>query len=197
MSETTNAYELYRALQDAQAVQVRTALFKRIMTTRAWERHVRERSTSTEYHFGPAVAVVLFNEYWSFQPPRCYLKPKGVDHLGPFLPLLKEVAQSAQFLLAVIALLNLLEVAPRPAHLPVIVAAGKGWLAGQQDNKEFWIDQGIGRRLCSLMEAILASDPKPFASDQPLRKDIDSLLGTLVRMGIAEAHRLEESLRLI
>jgi hypothetical protein len=45
---------------------------------------------------------------------KCYLKPKGIDHLHPFLPLLKEVAQSAQFLLAVIAVLNLLEVAPRP-----------------------------------------------------------------------------------
>ena len=134
---------------------------------------VRERSTSTEFHFGPATAVVLFNEHWSFQPPKCYLKPKGVDHLGPFLPLLKEVAQSAQFLLAVIALLNLLEVAPRPAHLPVIVAASKSWLAAYPDNKEFWIDQGIGRRLCSLMEAVLSSDPESFASDQPLRKDIE------------------------
>ncbi len=79
----------------------------------------------------------------------------------------------------------------------MIVAAGKGWLASHPDNKEFWIDHGIGRRLCSLMEAILAFGPKPFASDQPLRKDIDSLLGTLVRMGIAEAHRLEESLHLV
>jgi len=70
-------------------------------------------------------------------------------------------------------------------------------LHGHPDNKEFWIDQGIGRRLCSLMEAILASDPKLFASDQPLRRDIDVLLGSMVRMGIAEAHRLEESLRLI
>jgi hypothetical protein len=184
-------------LEDAQALQVRTALFKRIMTTRAWERHVRERSTSAEFHFGPAMAVVLFSEYWSFQPPKCYLKPKGVDHLGPFLPLLTEVAQSAQFLLAVIALLNLLEVAPRPAHLPEIVAAGQSWLAAYPDNKEFWIDQGIGRRLCSLMEAILTIHPKPFASDQPFRKDIDALLGSMVRMGIAEAYRLEESLRLI
>ena len=183
-------------LQDAQAVLVRTALLKRITTTRAWKRHVQERATSTEIHFGPAVAVVLFNDYWGgIQPPKCYLNPKGIDHLDPFLPLLKEFAESAQFLLAVIVLLNLLEVAPRASHLPVIIAAGKGWLVAHPDNKEFWIDQGIGRRLCSLMEAILTSDPKPFASDQPLRKDIDSLLGTLVRMGIAEAHRLEESLR--
>jgi hypothetical protein len=141
--------------------------------------------------------VVLFNDYWSFQPPKCYLNPKGIDHLDPFLPLLKEVAESAQFLLAVIALLNLLEVAPRAAHLPVIIAAGKGWLAAHPDNKEFWIDHGIGRRLCSLMEAILAFDPKPFGLDQSLRKDIDGLLSSLVRMGIAEAHRLEEGLRLI
>jgi hypothetical protein len=184
-------------LQDAQAVQIRTALLKRIMTTRAWKRHVRERSTSTEIHFGPAIAVVLFNDYWSFQPPKCYLNPKGIDHLDPFLPLLKEVAESARFLLAVIALLNLLEVAPRAAHLPVIIAAGKGWLAAHPDNKKFWIDHGIGHRLCSLMEAILSRDPKPFGLDQPLRKDIDALLGSLVRMGIAEAHRLEETLRLI
>jgi hypothetical protein len=117
------------ALQDAQAAQIRTALLERIMTTRAWKRHVRDRSTSTEIHFGPAVATVLFNDYSSFQPPKCYLNPKGIDRLEPFLPLLSEMAESAQFLLAVIALLNLLEVAPRAAHLPVIVAAGKGWLA--------------------------------------------------------------------
>jgi hypothetical protein len=197
LPEVDGVYFNHFTLQDAQAVQVRTALFKRIMTTRAWERHVRERSTSTELHFGPAMAVVLFNEYWSFQPPKCYLKPKGVDHLGPFLPLLKEIAESAQFFLAVLVLLNLLEVAPRASHLPVIIAAGKGWRAAHPDNKEFWIDQGIGRRLCLLMETILTFDPKPFASDQPLRKDIDSFLGTLVRMGIAEAHRLEDRLRLV
>jgi hypothetical protein len=39
----------------------------------------------------------------------CYLRPKGIDHLDTFLPLLKEVAESAQFLLAVISLLYLLE----------------------------------------------------------------------------------------
>jgi hypothetical protein len=141
--------------------------------------------------------VVLFNDYWGgLQPPKCYLNPKGIDHLDPFLPLLKEIGESAQFLLAVIVLLNLLEVAPRASHLPMIIAAGKGWLAAHPDNKEFWIDQGLRRRLCSLIEAILTSDPKLFASDQPLRKDIDNLLGTLVPMGVAEAHRLEERLRL-
>jgi hypothetical protein len=186
------------ALQDTQAVHVRTKLLERIVSTRTWKRHVSERSTSTEIHFGPAIAVVLFNDYWNFQPPpKCYLNEKGIDHLGPFLPLLQEVAETAQFFLAVIAMLNLLEVAPRAAHLPVIVAAGKSWLASHPDNRDFWIDQGIERRLCSLLEAILASDPKSFRLDQPVRKDVDAFLGSLVRIGVAEAHRLEESLHLI
>jgi hypothetical protein len=168
------------------------------MRTRVWERHVRDRSESTEIHLGPAIAAVLFNEYWNFgQPPKCYLKPKGIDRLDPFLPLLKEVAGAGQFFLVVLALLNLLEVAPRVSHLSVIVEAGESWLTAHADDKDFWIDQGVGRRLCSLLHAILAVDPKPFALDQPLRRDIDGLLASLVRIGVAEAHRLEESLRLL
>jgi hypothetical protein len=185
------------AMPDTQAVKVRSSLLKRILTTSMWKWHVRERSTSTAFHFAPATATVLFNDYSNFEPPKCYLTPIGIDRLGPFLPLLKEIAGSAHFLLAVIALLNLLEVSPRAAHLHIIVAAGKSWLAAYDDNKSFWIDQGTARRVSLLMEAILASDPKPFGLDQPLRKDIDSLLGSLVRMGVAEAHRLEERFRLI
>ena len=181
-------------LQDAQAVRIRSELVNRVMKTRAWKRHVRDHSTSTEIHLGPAVAVVLFNDYWGFQPPKCYLYTKGIDRLDPFIPLLTEVAERGQFFLVVITLLNVLEVAPRAAHLPVIVAAGKAWLTVHPDDKDFWINQGIGRRLCSLLHAILAVDPTPFALNQPFRKDIDSLLASLVRTGVAEAHRLEESL---
>jgi hypothetical protein len=184
-------------LQDVRAVHIRTIIFKRIVGTKAWKRHLQE-PTRTELHFGPPMAVTLFNDYWTFQgPPTCYLNPKGIDDLGPFLPMLKEIGESAQFTLAVIALLNLLEVAPRAEHLPVIVAAGKTWLAAHPDDRKFWIDQGFGRRLCALVEAILAQDPNSLGVDLPLRKDIDKVLGGLVQMSVAEAHRLEERLRLI
>ncbi len=182
------------ALGDAQAVQVRTAFAAKIMRSRAWARHVRDRSTSTEIHFGPAIAVLLFNDYWGFQPPKCYLFAKAIDRVDPFLPLLKEIAEGGQFFLAAITMLNLLEVAPRSAHLPVIVAAGKSWLSAFRDDKGFWIEQGIGRRLCSLLHAIFSSDAKAFESNPPLREEIDALLGSLVPMGIPEARRLEENL---
>jgi len=181
-------------LQNAFAVQIRSALAKKIMATRAWNRHVRDHSTSTELHFGPAIATVFFNDYGGFQPPKCYLYPKAIDRLDPFLPLLKEIAETGQFFLPVITLLNLLEVAPRGSHLSVIVTAGKGWLVAHPDEKEFWIDQGVGRRLCSLLQAVFALDPTIFGLNQPVRRDIDALLANLVRMGVAEANRLEDSL---
>jgi hypothetical protein len=186
------------SLADADAVYVRTTLFNRIAKTSTWKYHVRDHSASTEIHFGPAIATVVFNDYWTFQPPpTCYLNPNGIDRLDPFLPLLKEVAERAQFLLAAIALLNVLEVAPRAAHLEAIVVAGKSWLATHPDDRVFWIDQDIGRRLSALMDTILAREPQAFSVNQTLRAEIDSLLGSLVRMGIPEAHRLETNLRLI
>jgi hypothetical protein len=184
-------------ISDTQAVHIRSGLLKRFLTTDLWKWHVRERSTSTAFHFAPAVATLLFNDYSSFKPPNCYLTPIGIDRLGPFIPLLAEVAEDAQFLLAVIALLNLLEVAPRAEQLPVIVEAGKSWSATHPDDRDFWIDQGFGRRLCSLIETILSHDPALLRPGQPFRKDIDALLSNLIGVGVAEAHRLEQSLRLL
>jgi hypothetical protein len=194
LREVDTVYFNNEVLEDAQALHVRSMLAKKIMATRAWARHVRDRSTSTEIHFGPAVAVVLFNDYYSFQPPKCYLFAKAIDRLGPFIPLLKEVAEYGQFFLLATTLLNLIEVAPRATHLPIIVAAGKAWLSAYPDDKIFWIDQSSGRRLCSIMQAIFSLTPKSFGLDQPSRKEIDALLSNLIRMGVSEAHRLEESL---
>jgi hypothetical protein len=92
-------------------------------------------------------------------------------------------------------LLNLLEVEPRTTHLPLIVAASKSWLAAFPEDKTFWDDQGIGRRLCALIDAVLTLEPKLFALAQLLRGDIDRLLESLVRLGIAEAYQLEDRLR--
>ena len=183
------------AIADTQAVHIRSSFVKKFLATNMWKWHVRERMTSTAFHFAPAVATLLFNDYSDFKPPNCYLTPIGIDRLGPFLPLLEEVAADAQFLLAVIVLLNLLEVAPRAEQLPVVVSAGKGWSAAHPDDRDFWVDQGIGRRLCSVMQAIFSRDPNSSGHAQPLRKDIEVLLGKLIRVGVAEAHRLEQSLR--
>jgi hypothetical protein len=129
--------------------------------------------------------------------PRCYLLPKGIDRLEPFLPLLREMAEGGPFLFLTITLLNLLEVSPKPAHLGLICAVVKNWLVAHPDNREFWIGYAVGRRVCALLAAILALEPKSFAPEQPARRDTDDFLGKLIRLGVSEAYRLEESIRQI
>jgi hypothetical protein len=183
-------------LQEAQAVHIRTVLARKLMKSRDWEWQRRERSDSITVHLGPAVAVILFNDYGSLEPAKCYLHPKGIERIDPFLPLLREVAETGTFVFVTIALLNLLEVAPQPSHLPLILAASRVWLMNHPDDRVFWIDHAIGRRLCSIIGAILANDPIPFASGQPTRLEIDALLTALVPIGVPEAYGLEEALSL-
>jgi hypothetical protein len=167
------------------------------MKTRDWKWQRRERSNSISTRLGPAIVVLFFNDYGHFQPARCYLYAKGIDRLEPFFPVLKDVAESGPFLFVAMVLLNLVEVASRTAHLPLISAGAKAWLISNPDDKTFWVDSDIGRRLCAVMEAVFNVDPKAFGNDQAVRKDIDTLLVALVRLGVPEAHRLEKGLRLL
>jgi hypothetical protein len=182
-------------LGDVEAVHIRTTLARRLMTSRQWEWQRRELSDSIIMHLARALAVLLFNDYDYFQPSKCYLLEKGIDRLPPFLPLLQELAEHGPFLFMATTVLNLLEVSPRPAHLLLICAAAKSWLAAHPDEREFWIEQAIGRRVCSAIEVILTLAPNSFGPDQPARQEIEDVLGKLIRLGVAEAHRLEKALR--
>ena len=73
-------------LEEAQAVHIRTVLARNLMKTRDWEWQRRERSDSITVRLGPAVAVVLFNDYGSLNPAKCYLYPTGIGRMDPFLP---------------------------------------------------------------------------------------------------------------
>ena len=184
-------------LGDAEAVHIRTMLARRLMTSRQWEWQRRDPSDSVSSHLGPAVATLLFNDFGYFQPAKCYLLQKGIDRLQPFLPVLQELVARGPFLFIATTLLNLLEVSPQPVHIGLICEAAKIWLSSYPDSREFWIGHAIGRRLCSIIEAILALDPRLFAPDQQARREIDDFLGRLVRLGVSEAHGLEEALRQI
>jgi hypothetical protein len=94
-------------------------------------------------------------------PAKCYFLEKGIDGLGPFLPVRDEVVQKGTFLFVALMLLNLLQVSPKPAHLPLVVTAG-GWFAAHPVDKAFWVEHGVGRRLCSIIERIIEIDPKVF-----------------------------------
>lgn len=181
-------------LQEAEAVRIRSALARRLMASSGWRRLRDSRSTTIEMHIGPAIAAFFLNDYGYFQPPKCYLLPKGIDRLGPFFPALEELVESGPCLFVALVTLNLLEVSPKPVYLPFIVTAAKTWLVSYSDDSAFWIDSEIGRRVCALIDGVRLQEPALLDSEHALRRDIDVLLAALVRLGVAEANRLETAL---
>ncbi len=181
-------------LQESIAISVRSALAHRLMASSGWKWLGRSRSASVEMHIGPAIAVVFFNDYGFAQPAKCYLLPKGIDRLNPFLPVLEKLVESGPSLFVALVTLNLLEVSTSSAHLPFMVAAAKVWLESYPNDSDFWVDHGIGRRVCVWIDEVRRQEPSLLNTDTPVRFDLDRLLTALISVGVADAKRLEEAL---
>ena len=147
-------------------------------------------------HLGPAIATLFLNDYGWTQPAKTYLPPALIDRLTPFLPTLEACAVEGATHFVAIVTLNLVEVAPRPAHLPFLLAAATSWMAAFPDATDFWIEHAIGRRVCAFIDATRQMEPTLLAPGQQLRDQVDRLLPGMVRVGVAEAARLEQALQL-
>lgn len=181
-------------IQTPVAVDIRTTLATRMMSSRGWERLSRSKEMSIEMHIGPAIATLFFNDHQFARSTKCYLNEKGVERIGPYLPLLGRLVQSAPSPFVALVLLNLLEVAPRPEHLDVLVLAGRTWLDAYPDFRPFWIDHAFGRRWCLLVENIRTQAPAAVDLSRLIRFDVDAIVGGLISLGVPEASRLEETL---
>jgi hypothetical protein len=176
------------------AVEMRTTLATRMMRSRGWERLSGSKEMSIEMHIGPAIAVLFFNDHHFAQSTKCYLLSKGAERIAPFLPLLECLAKSAPSPFVALVMLNLLEVAPHPEQLNILVAAGRTWLESYSDFRPFWIDHGFGRRWCAVVENISIHAPVVVDLQLPVRHELDAIVAALVALGIPEASRLEAAL---
>jgi len=183
-----------RGLQEPIAISIRSALANRLMTSSGWQRLQGSRSASIETHIGPAIAVLFFNDYGFAQPTKCYLHQKSIDRLTTFLPVLEKLVENGPSHFVALVTLNLLEVSPRPGLLRFIVTATKVWMKSYPEDKEFWVDYGIGRRVCVWIEDVYRQEPTLLTVDDAVRSDMDRLLAALVNLGVPEARRLEKAL---
>ncbi len=181
-------------LQEPIAIGIRSTLANRLMASSGWKRLGGSRSTSIEIHIAPAIAALFFNDHGFAQPTKCYLLPKGIDRLDSFLPGLEKLVESGPSLFVAVLTLNLLEVSPRSAHLPFIVAAAKTWLESYRDDSDFWVDYGIGHRVCVWIEEARRHEPALLDTNKAVRFDVDRLLAALISLGVPDAKRLEEAL---
>lgn len=181
-------------LDEACAIHIRSTLADRLVRCSGWRWLSGSRSASIETHIAPAIASLLFNQYVISPPPSCYLLSKGIDRIDPFLPTVSSLAQGGPCLFVAMATLNLLEVSPRVTHLPILISVAKSWFEAFSDFSEFWVDHGIGRRFCELIEAALSQDSEALGHLNPSRADLDRILPGLVSLGVPEARQLEETL---
>jgi hypothetical protein len=189
-----NVYFNGPTLQEPIAISVRSGLARRLMASSGWQRMVGSRSASIEMHIGPAIATLFFNDHGFTKPAKCYLLPKGAVRLDPFLPVLEKLIENGPSFFVAVVTLNLVEVSPRLAHLPFVMAATKAWLRSYPHSRDFWIGHDIGRRVCVWIEEAWRQGPALIDAERTLRLDVDRLLAALVSLGVADARRLEEAL---
>jgi hypothetical protein len=180
-------------LLEAEAPVIRQRFIDRLVASSGWRRLVGRRSRSVEVHLGPAVGAIFFNDYGLGQTST-YMTPKAMERVAPFLPgLVAVLAHGPSYFVALLAM-DLFEVSHNASLLPVLVAGGKAWAATYGDDTSFWVEHGIGRRLCAWIDQIGESSPEALAPDKPERQAISAVLAVLVRLGVAEARVLETAL---
>ncbi len=179
-------------ITETAAVAIRSKLVERLMESNGWTWMVTSRSPSIERHIGSAISTLFFNQN-GYAPAKCYVLPPGIDRIQPFLPVLERLARNGPSLSVASVAMNLLEVSPRPTHLPFVVAAAKSWVDHYPDDTRFWVDYGIGRRVCVWLENVLAQDTALLGENHPFRMDVDRILAALVRVGVVDARRIEQS----
>ncbi len=172
-------------------VAVRARIAERLERSHGWQLLRGTKSDGIEMHLARAAAVQFFNDHDFGQTPRCYLPINAIEKSLVFIPTLQELAVSAPSPFVAIVVLNLLEVAPRVAQMPFLLAFSSAALDTYPDDRDFWIDLGIGRRICQWMASVRDEHPGAFGLGADNRPEIDRLLARLVAVGVVEAHRLE------
>lgn len=174
------------------AVGIRNALAEHLVKTWGWRRAQRREDGFTEFHFGYAVASMFFNGRSGLTPSSCYLTPLGIDRLGDFISVLEMLVAAGPCRKVTEVLLNLLEVSPRPEHLPLLALAGRSWWEAFENSQIFWVEAGVGNRLCRLVQSVLAMHVGVI--EVTLGMGLAHLAADLVALGVSEAPRLEATL---
>jgi energy-coupling factor transporter ATP-binding protein EcfA2 len=179
-------------IKQEEAVRLRTLLSDELRRRRHWQRVVEHKSTSMEIHLARAVSsLFLHNESWS--GGKCYLYPKGSENLKVFLPLLLSISiEAAESQYIAFQFLDLLELKTDPDNLGCLISAATAWIQTYPQDTSFWIEYGMGKRICAWLAEVLKTNPVVFIGPTCPLREIDHLLDGLMRLGVAAARSVEE-----
>lgn len=177
------------AISDNDAVALREAITQRLLATWYWRRLTTERSSSIASNAAGAVAAMFMGNY-GLGNLRCYVQPPGMARADRCLPTLAQLAeQAAGSTFVALAMLGLLEVDPHPSRLAVLSRLVTAWWGVQGANAEFWVDHGIGKRVCDWIDkgVLNGADSDVLAST-----GLTSIIDILLQCGTPLARALEE-----
>lgn len=191
---TDQAYFNGDRIAQQDAVWIRDMLAARLVASRAWIRESRELGISVEHHLAGAIAALMMNDQLFGSSPSCYLTPKGIERVDPFLPSMARLAAEGPPFYVAALTLNLLGVSPAVRHAPMLIAAARAWLEKSAAEPSFWVDHGLGRRIAALVESYLAEDRQLAGLSSDERLELSHAMALLVRYGVSEATAVEERL---
>lgn len=174
----------------ARPVALRSVLAERVMTLRRWEYSNDPASPRVDTESAGVVAKILLNDYNPFSSTISYLPPLLFDRVDPLLDTLRLLMPGGPTSFVALCTMNLLLVAPRARHLDFLLHAVETWF-GRTQAAGLWIATGIGRQVVKWFEAVIVDDPGLLSPAHPYRDRLDRALGSLVGVGVAEAHELE------
>jgi hypothetical protein len=188
--------ELYfngKVMAAEEALRLRTFLSDELRRRRGWERVVERQSSLMEMHLARAVSsLFMHNESWG--GGKCYLYPPAADSLKVFLPLLSGISvEAAQSQYIAAQFLDLMELKVNPENLSHLVVTASAWMAKYPDDIPFWVDHGIGKRICAWLAESMTTYPDAFAAPTCPSAQMESLIDSLVRLGVATARGVEEN----
>jgi hypothetical protein len=169
-----------------------------VRQTNDWKWLRDQRKETIDIHLAAAVSTLFFVESGGIVgTTKAYLLERGIDGLGPFLPVLQElVVDNPSPYVGNMALL-LLEVSPRPEHMELLLSCADAWMPVYQGSSQFWREYGFGQRWCSIARKILERDSFGCGRGERRRVSLDRALAYLVTAGIPGASQLEETLKAI
>ena len=151
---------------------------------------VSRRRPSISFELGPALGRLFFASHNISKPPTCYLDEAAIERAAPFLPMMTECARLSPSYFSAFAILSFAELAPRIEHLELMLTAAETWRAHFNDETEFWIGQGIGRRLIAYFRTMLELSEQDSFDDQTLAI-VDRIIAHLVSLGLSDAAQFE------
>lgn len=171
--------------------ELRSRIGARMAVIGRWAEPAEAGRTSIEMDLGSLVAKFFFNTHNPFTSTRSYLVPAVFGRLDAVLDTLRPYTAGGPTTFVALCILNMLEVSPQSRHVDFLLSSAEGWFDRLPKDAVLWSGMGVGKRVVAWLEAGSEQDPTLLSREHPLRSRIDTLVGRLIQLGIAEAYDLE------